>query len=120
MQISNEVDTSKIGIYEVSYTLSDSNENIGTSTLTVEVVEEIEEDKETNNNIDNKTNNSSNNNTSNNSNNTTTNNNTSNTNSSFKSAVNGVSLSPLTTRYPELDNKIESILSSTINNRIIV
>lgn len=47
VQVESELDTTKVGSYEVTYILSDSNKNIETFTLIVEV-EELEADKEDN------------------------------------------------------------------------
>ena len=112
VEIESKVNTKEIGDYTVTYTLIDSNNNIGTASLIVHVVEKIEENenddaKQETNNPDNKNDNKTSNNNTNNSN---------STNSNFKSVINSVSLSPLTTRYPDLDNEITSIISSVTNS----
>ena len=117
VQIESNVNTKETGDYEAIYTITDSNNNTSSTTLIIHVTSSQSnnenEEKETNEES-NKTSNSNKNNTT--SNNTTTNNNTNTTSSSFKSAINGVSLSPLTTRYPDLDQKIASIISSVTNS----
>ena len=112
VEIESKVNTKEIGDYTITYTLIDSNNNIGTASLIVHVVEKIEENenddaKQETNNPDNKNDNKTSNNNTNNSN---------STNSNFKSVINSVSLSPLTTRYPDLDNEITSIISSVTNS----
>ena len=108
VDIESNVDAKKVGDYLVNYTLTDKAQNTGTASLVVHVVDEE------NNDDDKKETNSSNNTTNNKNNNTTSNNtnNSNNTSSNFKSAINSVSLSPLTTRYSELDSQIASIISS--------
>ena len=120
VEIDENVNTKETGDYEAIYTITDSNNNTSSTTLIVHVTSPQSntenEEKETNEES-NKTSNSNKNNTT--SNNTTTsknNNNTNTTSSSFKTAINGVSLSPLKTRYPELDNQISSIISSVTNS----
>ena len=54
----------------------------------------------------------------NNKNNNTSNNTTCNNNTNFKTAINRVSLSPLKTRYTDLDEKVASIISSVTNSGI--
>ena len=113
VEIESKVNTKEIGDYTVTYTLIDSNNNIGTASLIVHVVEKIEKNendddtKQETNNPNNKNDNKTSNNNTNNSN---------STNSNFKSVINSVSLSPLTTRYPDLDNEITSIISSVTNS----
>ena len=114
VEIENNVDTEKLGDYEVIYTLTDSNNNTSSVTLIVHVVDLLS-DKETEEKETTKENNTT---TNSNKNNTTSNNQTSNNTSSagFKSAINSVSLSPLTTRHVDLDNEIASIISSVTNS----
>ena len=106
VDIKSNVNLKKVGDYQVTYTLTDTHNNVGSSILIVHVVDE--EAKE--NSDDKKETNSTNDKT----NNTTTNNknNSSKSSSNFKSAINSVSLSPLKTRYPDLDSEIASIISS--------
>ena len=114
VEIENNVDTEELGDYEVIYTLTDSNNNTSSVTLIVHVVDLLS-DKETEEKETNKENNTT---TNSNKNNTTSKNQTSNNTSSagFKSAINSVSLSPLTTRHVDLDNEIASIISSVTNS----
>ena len=116
VQIESNVNTKEVGDYTVTYTLNDRSENKTSSSLIVHVTKK-EEDKTNTGNNENK-NNSTNNKTDNSTSNKTNNNDNKNTStsSSFKSAINGVSLSPLTTRYPDLDQKIASIISSVTNS----
>ena len=110
VSIESNVNLKKVGDYQITYTLTDTHNNVGTSILIVHVVDE--EAKE--NSDDKKETNSTNNKT----NNTTTNNknNSSKPSSNFKSTINSVSLSPLKTRYPDLDSEIASIISSVTNS----
>ena len=116
VQIESNVNTKEVGDYTVTYTLNDRSKNKTSSSLIVHVTKK-EEDKTNTGNNENK-NNSTNNKTDNSTSNKTNNNDNKNTStsSSFKSAINGVSLSPLTTRYPDLDKKIASIISSVTNS----
>lgn len=116
VQIESNVNTKEVGDYTVTYTLNDRSKNKTSSSLIVHVTKKEEDKKNTGNN-ENK-NNSTNNKTDNSTSNKTNNNDNKNTStsSSFKSAINGVSLSPLTTRYPDLDKKIASIISSVTNS----
>ena len=116
VQIESNVNTKEVGDYTVTYTLNDRSKNKTSSSLIVHVTKK-EEDKTNTVNNENK-NNSTNNKTDNSTSNKTNNNDNKNTStsSSFKSAINGVSLSPLTTRYPDLDKKIASIISSVTNS----
>ena len=116
VQIESNVNTKEVGDYTVTYTLNDRSKNKTSSSLIVHVTKK-EEDKTNTGNNENK-NNSTNNKTDNSTSNKTNNNDNKNTStsSSFKSAINGVSLSPLTTRYPDLDQKIASIISSVTNS----
>ena len=120
IEIDENVNTKETGDYEAIYTITDSNNNTSSVTLIIHVKSSQSntenEEKETTEES-NKTSNSNKNNTT--SNNTTTNKNNNNTNttsSSFKTAINGVSLSPLKTRNNDLDTEIASIISSVTNS----
>ncbi len=111
IEIDDQVNPKEVGDYQVSYTLTDSHNNIGTATLTVHIIEEKQEST-SNKQEENKESTTNNN----NKNNNTSNNTTSNNNTNFKTAINRVSLSPLKTRYTDLDEKVASIISSVTNS----
>lgn len=105
------INTKKVGDYKVIYEVSDSNEN----KLTKEVVFHVlEEENSTTNNKPN-TNNTNNTNNKPNTNNNNSNNVT-NTGTGFKDKVNKVSLKPTKTRFPNVDNKVGSIINSKTNS----
>ena len=110
IEIDDQVNTKKVGDYQVLYTITDSHDNMGNAILTVHVKDEKAENTSDNQekNKENTTNNT-------NKNNNTSNNTTAN-NTNFKTAINNVSLSPLKTRYTDLDNQIANIISSVTNS----
>lgn len=110
IEIDDQVNTKKVGDYQVLYTITDSHDNMGNEILTVHVTDEKAENTSDNQekNKENTTNNT-------NKNNNTSNNTTAN-NTNFKTAINNVSLSPLKTRYTDLDNQIANIISSVTNS----
>lgn len=111
VEINSDVNTKKVGNYTVTYKVKDSSGNETSASLIIHVVETKEEVEKNNTNT---TNNASTNN------NTISNNTNANTevSSGVKSDLNSVKLNPIKTRHSELDNKVESIISSTTNSNM--